>query len=142
MKRITQVICLLLIFSFIIPICAQASVRASDYFNYDSCFLHKVSSTEFDVCFDVLGTGTMQEIGTSVITVQQSSDGSKWSDVFTFTKKDYPEMICANTFSHATNIKYSSAAPGYYYRAYVIFYAKKSDKAIGELGRYTSKIKL
>lgn len=142
MRRISQVICLLLIFSCILPICALANAKASDYFEFDECFLNKVSSTEFDICFDVTGTGIMQEIGTSVITVQRSSDESNWTDLYTYRKADYPQMICANTAFHGTSLSYNSASPGYYYRAHVIFYAKKSDKAIGELGRYTTPIKL
>lgn len=141
MKRFSQVVCLLIVFLFVLPIYVQASVEASDYFEYDSCFLNKISSTEFDICFDVTGTGTMQEIGTSVITVQRSSDGSSWTDMKTYTKEAYPEMICANTGTHGSSVSYSSATPGYYYRAYVRFYAKKSS-GIGELPRYTSKIKL
>lgn len=141
MKRISQVICVFLIFSLILPIYAQANVQASDFFEADGCFLNKVSSTEFKVCFDVTGTGMMKEIGASKITVQKSSDGSSWTDVFTYKKEDYPEMICANTVFHGTSLSYDSATPGYYYRAKVVFYAKNND-GIGELPRYTSKIKL
>lgn len=141
MKRVTQVICLLLVFSFIMPVYAQASVRASDYFVYDSCFLNKISNTEFDICFDVLGTDMMQEIGTSVIIVQRSTDASSWTDIFTYRKESYSQMIRKNAVTHGTSLSYTSATPGYYYRAYVRFYAKNS-KGIGEMPRYTSKIKL
>lgn len=141
MKRISQVVCLLLVFSLILPICAQANVEASDYFGTDECFLLKVSSTEFKICFDVTGTGLMKEIGTSVITVQRSLDGSDWTDMKTYTKEANPEMICVNNFTYGTSLKYTSATPGYYYRAYVKFYAKNSN-GIGEMPRYTSKIKL
>lgn len=141
MKKISQVIFILLVFSFILPVYAQANVEASDFFGYDECFLNKVSSTEFKICFDVTGTGTMQEIGTSLIIVQRSSDQKSWTDVKTYTKEDYPEMICANTAFHGTSVNYSSATPGYYYRAYVRFYAKNKN-GIGELPRYTTPVKM
>lgn len=141
MKRLSQVVCLFLVFSFILPVYVQANVEASDYFVGDGCFLNKVSSTKFDICFDVTGTGTMQEIGASVITVQESSDGSHWTDKFTYTKEAYPQMIRKNTAFGGTSLSYTSATSGYYYRAYVRFYAKNKD-GIGELPRYTTPIKM
>lgn len=128
MKRFLTLISLLLVVSLLLPMTASASEmstrRASDYFAADSCYLQKVSSTELRVWFDVTGLAIMEEIGTSVIIVQRSSDGSKWEDMKTYTKENYPEMIAYNTGVHADYVTYS-ATPGYYYRAYVRFYAKR-----------------
>lgn len=143
MKRFTCLMCTMLLFLVILPMTAFGVEvlprRASEYFATDSCYLQKMSSTEFRVWFDVTGTDIMDEIGTSVIVVQRSSDGSSWTDVKTYTKESYSQMVAYNTVQHSDYVTYSSATSGYYYRASVKFYAKNSSGSAG-LYRYTSKI--
>lgn len=141
MKKFTKLICLLVIIALLIPMSVSATEdRASLYFAADSCYLYKTSSTSFQVWFDVTGVDGMDELGTSVIKVQRSSDGSTWTDMKTYTKESYPSMTDTNTGHHGGYVTYSGSA-GYYYRAYVKFYAKKGTGSAA-LDRYTSKLKL
>lgn len=143
MKKFIQFICVILIFALVLPMTAFATEastrRASEFFWTDSCYLQEMSSTEFRVWFDVTGTDIMDEIGTSVIIVQRSSDGSSWTDVKTYTKESYSQMVAYNTVQHSDYVTYSSAKSGYSYRACVKFYAKNSSGSAG-LYRYTTPI--
>lgn len=125
-----------------IPVSAAEyrSVDASDYFMSTELYLRKNSSTQFDICFEATGVGTMDEIGASLIKVQRSSNGSSWSDVKTYTKESYPQLIDKNTTIHNHEEPYSGTQ-GYYYRAYIEFYAQKGYN-VGTLYRYTASIKL
>ena len=128
MKRFSQLLCLVLVLAMIMVIPAQAaemSSRASDFFGRRSCYLWRVSDSEIQVWFDVTAVRTMTELGVSEIRVQRSTNAVNWTTVRTYYKANYPQMICANTAGHAGYVSFTPEA-GYYYRAYVEFYAKDS----------------
>ena len=76
----------------------------------------------------------------SAIKVQRSADGTTWSNMRTYTKEDYSNLICENTASHASCVTYTGT-PGYYYRAKITLYAT-NDEGIGSLTRYASSLHL
>lgn len=137
MKRFTQFVCLLLILSTVLVMPAAAATRSieeSSYFMSELSYL-VVSGTDVDIWIEVTAMGTMDELGAKSITVQRSSDKKSWTDMKTYTKEDYPELVTTNTFSHYANVPYT-ATSGYYYRAKVWFYAKNS-KGTGITSYYT-----
>lgn len=143
MKRFTQFVCLLLIASVIMVVPAQAadsSVRSSAYFRSFSCYLWKTSDTQFQVWFDVSSVSGMEELGASVIKVQRSTDKSTWTTVRTYTKEAYSQMVASDTGNHCAYVSYT-AASGYYYRAYVQFYAKNSS-GTGYYSAYTASMQM
>lgn len=142
MKHFLRLICLLLVCATICSIPAYAAentARGSDYFMCRSCYLWKTSSTQFQVWFDVTAMSGMDELGVSTIIVQRSADGEDWENMQTYRKANYSSMICKNTAAHASYVTYSGAQTGYYYRAYVCFYAKNSA-GTAEYISYTSGI--
>ena len=141
MKRFTRITCLIIVLSFLVavPIYAtEESQRASSYFSSYRAYCYKASSTNLRVYFSVVATSDMDELGTSTIKVQRSSDGTNWTTVKTYTKENYPQMIDTDTGSHSSYVSYT-AASGYYYRAYVTFYAKNSA-GTGKNYLYTAKV--
>lgn len=144
MKWITQCVCVLLIAAlfFTVPVLAAEAgdPRASDYFAANSQYLYQTSATSFDICFDVSALGAMDELGASKIILQKSSNGSTWTDIETFKKSDYPEMIGYKVGIHACSIPYDAEA-GYYYRIYIRFYAKKGTST-AEFNTYSLDLKL
>ena len=144
MKRFVRCVCFFLAVTMILvtPAFAAeiATPRASNYFAYHSTYLEKTSGTQFDVWFDVTAVGGMDELGTSTIEVQRSSDNVNWTTMKTYTKSSYSQMICEDTCAHADYVTYYGTS-GYYYRAYVVFYAKKGS-GTAEYSMYTSSIKL
>lgn len=142
MKRVTQAICLILILSMALAIpafAAEASTWASNYFMSYSHYLWKVSDTHFEVWFDVVAIRGMDELGASEIKVQRSSDGVNWETVQTYSKADYPNMICYDTGAHSSYVNYYDAEPGYYYRGRVDYYAKRGN-GMASNTKYTSSI--
>lgn len=127
MKRLIQYFCVLLAVVLVMAVPARAeaaNTRESAYFSAYDSFLWKTSGTTFQVWYDVIGNGTMDKLGVSCIKVQRSTDGQNWTTVKTYLSSNYPDMICENTFSHGGYVTYTGSI-GYYYRAYVTFYATK-----------------
>lgn len=138
MKRFTQFVCVLLILSTVLAMPAAAagtrSIDESSYFMAELAYL-VVSGTDVDIWIEVDAKGMMDELGAKSITVQRSSDKKSWTDMKTYTKEDYPELVTTNTFTHDAHVPYT-ATSGYYYRAKVWFYAKNS-KGTGITSYYT-----
>lgn len=144
MKRFTQCISLVLalVLFLSVPVYAAESTmpRASNFFMASSTYLWKVSSTTFEVWFDIDAVRGMDELGASEIKVQRSSDGVNWTTMYTYTKELYPHLIAEDTGSHCGYVTYTGST-GYYYRAFVTYYAKDST-GTAEAYRYTSSLKL
>ena len=141
MKRFIRIICLVIVLSMVTAIPAYAtdqSQRASNFLAAYRAYCYRASTTDLKVYFSVIATGFMDELGTSSIKVQRSSDGTNWTTMKTYTKENYPQMIDTDASFHSGYISYTATA-GYYYRAYVTFYAKDST-GIGRIFYYTETI--
>lgn len=137
MKRFTQFVCLLLILSTVLVMPADAGTRSieeSNYFGAELAYL-VVTGTDVEVWIEVDAVGIMDELGAKSITVQRSSDKKNWTDMKTYTKEDYPELVTTDAIWHDAHVPYS-ATSGYYYRAKVWFYAKKGN-GTGTVSYYT-----
>lgn len=127
MKKTIRILCFVMavLILLAVPVSAEESNAYSSIFfgSYDSAIY--VSGRTLEIYFDVVGNGMMDEIGVSCIELERSSNGSSWSTVKTFSPDDYPQMICEDT-SIAYDYVSCTGSYGYYYRAYVTFYAKNS----------------
>lgn len=146
MKKTFRLLCLILVFSLLLafPVHAASDIepRGSAFFSSYGTGLYKVSSNSFEIWFDVTANAAvMQEIGVSMIEVYRSADQEHWTKMKTYEMEDYPEMIDENTGSHTGYVTYNYATPGYYYTAYVTFYAKNST-GIGKRFVYTQIIQM
>lgn len=134
MKRLTQIVCLILIASMVLAVPALAAEQASAFFGSHSCYLWEISDSEFQVWFNVTAVEGMDVLGASEIVVQRSTDRVNWESVAT-----YNNFYGYNTSHYGTCATYSSASSGYYYRAKVTFYAE-NDTGCGYYTDYTSSI--
>jgi len=143
MKRFSRCVCAIMavVLVLVVPVHAEeTSSRASSFFmSYDSS-LYKAAYNKIEVWFDVVAVEGMDELGVSSIKVQRSADGSTWETMRVYRPGVYTQMICENTHFHAGYVSYTGT-PGYYYRAYVIFYAKNST-GIGERAQYSETMLL
>ena len=143
MKKLFKVICVILAIVSIpsMSVCADESgTYASAFFaSYDSSIRHP-SGNAIQIWFDVVGNGGMDEIGVSSIELERSSDGNSWSSVKIYLPEDYPQMICEDT-SIAYNYVPYYGTYGYYYRAFVTFYAKNS-RGVGYMYEYSETLYL
>lgn len=131
MKRFIKAISLILVFSLCMafPVFAaeEAAPRSSDYFIKNNAYLYKTGTYTFEIWFDSVGFGVMDNIGASAIVLERSSDGiTGWTTVKTFYPSSYTQMIAENRCSYANCVTYTGSS-GYYYRACVEFYAKNSS---------------
>lgn len=141
MKRFMRLLCMTLALSLVLAIPAYAETtvepRGSAFFSSYGTDLYKASSTSFEIWFDVDSNAAMMDVlGVSEIIVYRSSDQQSWTEVGTYDMEDYPEMTDTYTYTHVGYVTYDNATPGYYYRAYVFFYAKDS-RGIGMRDVYT-----
>lgn len=128
MRRFVRLICMLLVISSIMAVPAFAAIddfpRGSSYFTASLGYLHQTYPTQFQVWGEVTAVGLMDQLGMSIITIQRSSDNRNWTDVKTYTKDTYSNMVTTNAAQYSTYVNYVGTA-GYYYRAKIWFYAKK-----------------
>ena len=145
MKRFVKAMCLVIAICLVTTMSVSATevdARANSYISAHATFLQKEASTQFKVWFDVTGTPTQIDmIGVKQIVVYRSADQETWTKMRTYSYTSYPQMMDYDTGSHSGYVTYSYATPGYYYRAYVTFYAENSSGA-GTVFRYTAPIKM
>ena len=126
MKRpISTCISLFTLIVLAVQLCIPASAitvtpQASDYIAQYYGNIVSIGNGTIKVSFTVQGTGTLEEIGASKITIEKKV-GKTWSPVKTFDKTDYPELATTNSWSHAASIQYPGE-PGAYYRAEIIVF--------------------
>lgn len=146
MKKSVRFICLILVCSLVLAVPAQAESvvepRESAFFSYYGTDLYKTSSSSFQIWFDVVSNITVMDvIGVSEIILYRSADQQSWTKMRTYTMDNYPEMVDQNTRDHVGYVTYNYATPGYYYTAYITFYAKNST-GIGERYVYTEILRM
>lgn len=146
MKKFLRFVCMTLAISLllVIPSYADNAVepRGSAFFSSYGTDLYKASSTSFEIWFDVDSNVEMMDvIGVSEIIVYRSADQQSWTEVGTYDMEDYPEMTDTYTYSHVGYVTYNNAISGYYYTAYVTFYAKDS-RGIGMRDVYTEILQM
>ncbi len=146
MKKILRIICIVIVLSLVlaIPAYAESTVesRGSAFFGSYATDLYKTSSSSFQIWFDVdANVATMDVLGVSEIIVYRSADQQSWTKMRTYTMENYPQMVAQNTTSHIDYVTYNYATTGYYYTAYITFYAKNST-GIGERYVYTEILRM
>lgn len=138
MKRIIKMLgfVLALISLLAFPVLAEDQTpRASSYFVATRTYLDQTDTSKFDIWFEVTAKRTMLELGVESIVVKRSADGNNWTTMRTCVPSVYPQMIRTNTAFHCNCVSYNATA-GYYYKAYVTYYAKDSN-GIGTYSTWT-----
>ena len=129
MKYGLKLLCVILALSFLLvaPVSAEEySTRASAYFVLTRTYLEQTDTNKFDICFEVTAKRTMEELGVESIVLKRSANGSNWTNIRTWLPSVNTQMIRTNTAFHSAYVSYT-AVTGYYYKAYVTYYAKDSS---------------
>lgn len=146
MKKFLHLICAILVFCLLLVTPAQAAgvadSRASAFFAAYGTDLNKTSATSFEIWFDVTANGGAKDVlGVSEIYLYRSADQQSWSQIKMYSKDAYAGMVDYNTGSHTGYVTYNFATSGYYYRAYITFYAKNGT-GTGERYVYTEILRM
>lgn len=135
MRKSARLLSLALVLVFVLALPAQAVSPdtgvpySSDYFVTNGAYLYQptAGSLTFEVWFETVAFGVMAELGSTSIRVERSENGvNGWTTVKTYTPAKYPQMMSQNRCSYTASVSYTGTA-GYYYRAYVEFYAKNNS---------------
>ncbi len=119
-----KLISLLLCLTLVSPCIASAAVVpevqpcASDYLGLYQTYICAVGNGEIQVWFNVVGSGTQDELGTLSIMLYESSDNQNWTWKTTFLHENYSNMLGFNKPRHMSYVSYQGTA-GKYYKAYV-----------------------
>lgn len=125
-----KAIAICLVFTLISPITVGATEvdaampRASYYLDAYSAYVYITSSGQVQVWFDVMGTGYMDEIGTLSIKLYESTDGTNWTRVKTFSHENYSSMLAYDDYYHSGHVSYQGSTSKQY-KAYICFWAGK-----------------
>ena len=146
MKKLMRFVCMILACSLLVAVPAQAEnvveSRGSAFFSAYGTDLYVTSSSSFEIWFDVdANVVTMDVLGVSEILLYKSADQQTWQEIKMYSMNAYAGMVAYNTSSHGGCVSYNFATPGYYYRAYITFYAKNST-GIGERYVYTEILRM
>ena len=145
MNRLLKSISFLLVLCSVLTIPAHAEnavePRESAYIAYHDTYLYKTGSNEFQVWFDVTARTEVTQLGVKKIEVYRSSDQTNWTRMITYRYEDYPELMDYGSGAHAGHVTYTCATSGFYYKAYVAFYAKNSTGS-GTIYRYTAILQM
>lgn len=126
-------IALLLIFSLIVPVYANAAVvetvqpRASAYLDNYGAYVYLPGNGQVQVYFNVTGTGYMDELGALSIKIYESTDGVNWTWKKTFTHDSTAGMLSYNDDFHTGHVTYNGVV-GRYYKAYVCIWGGKNGQ--------------
>ena len=130
---IVRFLALLLVFSFLVPVYAQAAEtvsvqpRASFYLDSYGAYVYLPGNGQVQVYFDVVGTDDMDELGVLSIKIYESTDGVNWTWKKTFTHDSTAGMLSYNDAFHTGHVTYNGVV-GRYYRAYVCVWGGKDGQ--------------
>lgn len=141
LKKTIRFVAVLLVLATLFAVPAQAagtSVYASRYFVSYGTYIHVVEGNHLQIWFEMVGTDIMNKIGVSEIIIKRSSDNQNWTNVYWYYPEDYSSMMVSNEGDHVGYVPFYGTH-GYYYKAYVTFYAKDSA-GVGTICDYTDPV--
>lgn len=116
------------------------AARASEYLSSYTAYMHANGGGSVSVCFEVFGTGTMDDIGALTVQLQESTDGgSTFTTIKRFSYLNYSTMLKHGTGKCVSSVSYDGVT-GRYYQAYVTVYAAKGSGSDSR-SIFASKIK-
>ena len=127
-----RLIAIFLIVALITPCTAMAATPdttqpyASKYLTSYNTYICRVgSSGEIQIWFDVMGTGTMDEIGVLSIELYEVDSNGNETWLKTYQHEDYSSMLIEDDFCHSSYVSYQGST-NKTYKAYVCFWAGKN----------------
>ena len=130
-KLLIKIVLALLVVCFTIPVNVMAvepgniSPHASHYLSSYSAYCYGAGGGRVQVWFDVTGTNEMDDIGALSIELYESSNGSDWTWVESFTNRQIPSMLGHNDDIYGSHVDYQGIS-GRFYKANVCVWAGRN----------------
>ena len=122
--RIMAIILVLVLIAPIGVLATDTQSRASLYLSNYTAYVYLPGNGEVRVYFNVEGTNYMDELGALRIEIYESTDGTNWDWVDTFSHYSTPGMLSYNDDYHSGYVSYNGVV-GRYYKAYVCIWGGK-----------------
>lgn len=123
-KRVLSGMLTVLMISSIL--CTSAFARSSAYLNSYSASTVPISGGRLAVTVNVIGVGSMTEIGASTIYIYESTDGKYFSQVGRYFSNEHPHMMGSGTHYCEDAIIHQGTAGRYYYASVYVYAANES----------------
>ena len=131
-KGLTRILVLCLIISLIFPVSVSAATvetaqpYASRYLSTYNTYICRVGTNgEIQIWFDVMGTGTMDEIGVLSIELYEVDSNGNETWLKTYQHEDYSSMLIEDDWVHCSYVSYQGST-NKTYKAYVCIWAGKN----------------
>lgn len=128
---ITKIIAACLVLVLAVPTVASAAEPnvavpyASYYLDAYSAYVYVTSGGEVQVWFDVMGTGTLDEIGLLSVRFYESTDGDNWTRVDALFHDTTPGMLFYNDDYVSSHVSIQGSTDKQY-KAYVCVWGGKN----------------
>ena len=126
-----KMLLLILVLSLFLPSYATAATpntvqpTASYYLSAYGAYICPLAQYDIQIWWNVIGTGTMADIGALTIMLYESTDNVNWTWVKTYKHTTYTQMIDHNTGQSMDYVFYDGDHQCYY-KAYISIYAGDS----------------
>lgn len=127
MKLISLVVVIALLSPSIVSAATVDTIQpyASKYLTSYSAYVYVTDGGQVQVWYDVMGTGFMDEIGSLSILLYESTNGTTWTRVKTFSHENYSSMLAYDDYYHSSHVSYQGVGTRQY-KAYICFWAGKN----------------
>ena len=105
---------------------ATPQPKASKFIRDAYASVRAAGSGKVTVTVNVSATAAMTKIGTTTISIQQSTNGSSWTTVKTYSSSSVSALLGSGTSYNKTPVTYQGTK-GYKYRAVVTCYAANAS---------------
>lgn len=127
-----KVVALCLVFVLSVPVTVYAtedtliSPYASYYLDSYNTYICRVGTNgQIQIWFDVMGTGTMDEIGVLSIELYEVNSNGSETWLKTYQHENYSSMLIEDDWVHCSYVSYQGSTSKSY-KAYVCFWAGKN----------------
>lgn len=126
-----RLIALILVFASTVPLSVSATTagtitpRASYYLDAYNTYICDMGDGEFQIWYEVDGTGDMDEIGVLAIELYEVNSNGSLTWIKTFLHEDYDTMLAYDDWSHISYVSYQGSS-NKTYKAYVCIWAGKN----------------
>ncbi len=126
-----RLVALFLVLSLVLPCPVLAATPehaqpyASNYLTAYNTYICNMGSGNFQIWYEVVGKGDMDEIGVLTIELYEVSSTGKETWIKSFLHEDYESMLATDDWYHCSYVSYTGVSTKTY-KAYVCIWAGKN----------------
>lgn len=124
MKKSVRIFSLVCALAMALSVCASAAEqRSSAYLSTYSAMLYAYEDGEVTVFLRATGTGLMDEIGATQITLYEAVGSGMFRTAKVYTSDEYPDMLCSGNQYCKVAARYNGTSGNRYYAIIKVYAA-------------------